>query len=76
MAPQPLGRIIAGFVYTNDQSDWNGSIVKVLARSDETFMGEPTFVIELPNGNTYNAIGAQLRPWFKVTEESKDWLAY
>jgi len=71
-----LGRIVTGFVYVNRLDvPWNGSICKVKARA-ESFMGEPTFAIELPNGETRIAIGAQLQPWYRVTDTDDDWLAH
>jgi hypothetical protein len=72
-----LGRIIAGFVYLDDQDvEWHRTICKMVRRSTSSFMGEPMFVIELKNGEQREVIGEQLRPWFPVTDTGDDWLYF
>jgi len=57
---------IAGFVYMNELSHWDGAICRIVARSRVKILGQPTFRIELPNGERLDVPGMQLRPWYPV----------
>lgn len=64
---QPLGRVVTGFKYLNEQSERGYTVCRIVARAELDAWDEiPLFSVAFKDGFVTTATADQLNPWYRV----------